>query len=399
MTKIQNTCNINSYSLSNSKRDSLNNKMIEKSINRLDITYCQSDTFELFEAELYNNIERSNKYFNIKKLISKTFISLFSVLIILLAILSVSVYEDIFKKIIFDFPLEWKINDSLSMLISLIFIIGLIAMPSLLGAESNEFKNIIFSWFNKDIRKLKRLNMILSTLDKKVEVNIYNFDLENNKHWIWKTLTKSLLLNFQNVNFHIRNDQINSTNKKLKEFNVLNITINSDKKDIKQKEISILLSNEENELFELMKLCSSYMISKSNEHLVSLELFEYCGKDLISKNQKLKNNEFVNLQTFTNRSFKDFNFLKHNDLHGMHFNNIKFNETNDNKKEISYYLNNHIEECLKSFNQPISYLILYFYAKDIMNNDKKIILILEEFINKAYDNQAYNLINQYLQKK
>ena len=79
MTKIQNSCNINSYSLSNSKRDYLNNQMIVKSTNRLDITYCKSDTFELLEAELYNNIGRSNKYFNIKKLISKTFISLFSV--------------------------------------------------------------------------------------------------------------------------------------------------------------------------------------------------------------------------------------------------------------------------------------------------------------------------------
>jgi hypothetical protein len=51
-------------------------------------------------------------------------------------------------------------------------------MPKILDSEGNELKNLINSWFNKDIRKAKRLKLAYSNFDIKSEIHLYNFDLK-----------------------------------------------------------------------------------------------------------------------------------------------------------------------------------------------------------------------------
>lgn len=56
-------------------------------------------------------------------------------------------------------------------------------------------------------------------------INLYNFDLVENEHWLWKVIVKALLKRFTNVNFYIRNDQSKIIYRRLKDLGVLNIQI------------------------------------------------------------------------------------------------------------------------------------------------------------------------------
>ena len=81
--------------------------------------------------------------------------------------LSVSIYEDFLKKIIFEMPFDWQDDDYIAFLFVFVFFLGLLMMPSILDGEKNEFKTLISSWFNKDARKLRKLELTLSNFDKK----------------------------------------------------------------------------------------------------------------------------------------------------------------------------------------------------------------------------------------
>ena len=91
-----------------------------------------------------------------KKRVSSGIISIISVFVILIAFLSVSIYEDFLKKIVFEMNFSWTINDYISLSFVLVFFLGLLIMPSLLNGEKNEFRTILSSWFNKDIKRLKK---------------------------------------------------------------------------------------------------------------------------------------------------------------------------------------------------------------------------------------------------
>ena len=62
---------------------------------------------------------------------------------------------------------------------------------------------------------------------------------------------------------------------------------------------------------------------------------------------------------------------------------------------MAYYLRNHIEECVATFENPISFLILYYYVKDIVLDQRRTIKILEKLISSIKQKQQYELINFY----
>ncbi len=66
------------------------------------------------------------------------------------------------KKIIFELPFDWNVSDTVSLVFVIIFFFGMVMMPSLLDGEGNEFKNILSSWFNKDIKKTKKTKIAFS---------------------------------------------------------------------------------------------------------------------------------------------------------------------------------------------------------------------------------------------
>ena len=392
----QNSCNIYTSKLCETKRKTKNDKIISKEANQIHITFCEGDSLESFENDL--NLLRGNSFsYFFKKRFSSAFISIFSVLVIMFALISASIYEDLLKKVIFTLPFDWQTSDTVSSIFVLIFFLGLVLMPSLLDAEGNEFKNILSSWFDKDIRKLKRLKLVFSIYDKKTVINLYNFDLEDDEHWINRLLLKTLVKRFYTINLYIRNDQVQSIKKRLEVFDLLNIEVFKTRKQTNKCDINFLLSSKEQKLYSLMQLSSTKVLNvKEREVFISLELFEYCGRNFFEEQKDSKEQLISGFQNFINRSFDDFNFISQEKSQQIYFSKqASFKDLEDEEKRLAYYLRNHIEECISYFDNPISLLILYYYVKDIVLDEKRTVLILEKFIETIDKKQQYELIEDY----
>ena len=393
----QNSCIIHVSKLYNSKRNVIDESCIAKRNDELHITYCENDTLDKFEADINLLAGSSSSFYFFKKRFSSTVISIISVFAILTALLSVSIYEDFLKKIVFEMPFDWALNDYIALGFVLVFFFGLLMMPSILDGEGSEFKDLISSWFNKDIRKLRKLELAFSNFDKNMDIHLYNFDLEDSNHWLWKFFVSTILNRFSSVNFYIRNDKVQSIQKKLKKFKIENIEIIKEEISRKKCDIEILLSSKEQKLYSLMQLCSTNIMKQwDKKSFISLELFEYCGKNFIKDEQDSKNQLIFGFQNFINRSFDDFGFLDQENSQQIFFTqNVVFKDLADEEKRLAYYLRNHIEECVSIFENPISLLILYYYVKDIVLDQRRTIKILEKFISSIKQKQHYELINFY----
>ena len=388
-------CYIFNSSLYKSKRTENNNKIIEKNNNELSITYCINDSFEQFEEELNIIAGKSSFAYKIKKKLVLNFVSFISALVILFALLSVSIYEDVLKKIIFEMPFEWTINESISLAFSVIFFIGLFLMPSIIEGESSEFKNLVFSWFNKDIRKNKKFKILISSIDSKTKINLYNFDLAKFDDFAWKIITKNILLQFDNINFHIRSEKIDLLKSNLASFEIKNINV----KILENRENiainSLLLSNDEKKLSSLLLMCSSAKLPSIEEkNLFSLELFEYASKNFFDS--KDENQNYNGYQGFINNCFNDFYFLEQNDLNQIHLineKNLSYDEYD--RKKLAYQLKNSLEDCVDKFDNPISLILLYYFVKDIIVDENRIVKILNKLILTIENSQDYMLVKTY----
>ena len=392
----QNNCNIYISKLCNSKRKRVEDSSVSKKNNDLYITYCEKDTFDKIESDLNSLVGSSALYF-LKKRVSSGIISIISVFVILIAFLSVSIYEDFLKKIVFEMNFSWTINDYISLSFVLVFFLGLLIMPSLLNGEKNEFRTILSSWFNKDIKRLKKLSLLLSNFDRKTTLHLYNFDLEDSNHWLWQIFVNRILDRFYDVNFYIRNDKIQNITNRLNEFEVMNIEIIKSENSPKKCDIEVLLSQKEQKLYSLMQLCSTVILkNRDKKSLISLELFEHCGKNFIKEDLDSKNQIIFGFQNFINRSFDDFKLIAQEKSLQVYFtSNVTFKDLADEEKRLANYLRNHIEEFVASFENPISLLILYYYVKDIVLDKRRNIKILEKFISSIEQKQQYELIDLY----
>ncbi|MFT7003328.1 MAG: hypothetical protein ACJAWW_000674 [Sulfurimonas sp.] len=387
---------LHTSSLKQSKRKTVKDAIISKSENEINITFCKDDKLDKFEREI-NLLTGGSFFYSIKKRFSSSFISMLSVLVIMFALISSSIYEDLFKKIIFELPFIWDIKDTISLIFIVVFFFGILIMPSLLDTEGNEFKNILSNWFNKDTRKIKRLDLALNLFDKDSIVNLYNIDLFHKNHWVLRLLLVSLIKRFERINFHIRNDQIEVIKKELENLKIKDIKIVKNTPVTNNFNIDFLLSQKEEKLYLLMQLCSSIIIDKKQEKdLISLELFEYCGRSFF-ENEKSSNEELVSgFQNFINRSFKDFSLISQDNTSKIYFtSDTTYIKLEDEQKRLAYYLRNHIEECVSYFDNPISLLILYHYVKDIVLDKKRTLLILEKLISSLVKKQQYDLVDKY----
>lgn len=393
----QNSCFIHISKLCNSKRKTKEDSCVSKKNNSLYVTYCENDSLDKFEADINLLAGNSSFLYFLKKRFVSIFISVISVLVILIALLSVSIYEDFLKKVIFEMPFDWQLNDYIAFIFVFVFFLGLLMMPSILDGEGNEFKNLISSWFNKDVRKLRKLELALSNFDKKMEIHLYNFDLEDSEHWIWKIFVSRVVHRFSNINFYIRNDKLQTISKRINKFEILNLEIIKAEKTPKKCDVEILLSAKEQKLYSLMQLCSTVIAKQRDKKtFISLELFEYCGKNFIKEENDSKNQLIFGFQNFINRSFDDFKFLvQEKSLQVFFTQNVIFKDLSEEEKRLAYYLRNHIEECVERFENPISLLILYYYVKDIVLDKRRNIKILEKFISSVKNKQQYELINFY----
>ncbi|WP_321471206.1 hypothetical protein [Halarcobacter sp.] len=388
-------CNVISGALQKNNRK---DKIIVKALNDIEIVYSNNDTLEEFEYCLNQICGNSSSLFKLKKKISAYFLSVVSVIVILFALLSSSLYEDIMKKIIFETPFDWLITDTVSIFFVLIFFLGLVLMPSILDGEGSEFKQSLKAWINKDIRILKRLKIAVNSLDKKCQIDIYNIDLIDDNHWIWRLVMPIFINHFININIYVRNDLKNKTEKRLKKLDVLNITTQrqSNYKDTSFLNYELFFSQKEQSLYKLMQLSSTNILNKDEQNIyISLELFEYCGRNFFDTRSE-KNQLISGFQNFINRCFDDFKLLEQHASNQIFFKkHINLIDIEDDKRRLSFYLRNHIEECLNYFDNPISLLILYYYVKDIVLDEKRTIIILEKLIDSIKNKQQYDLINNY----
>ena len=392
----QNNCSIYVSKLCSSKRKRVEDSSIFKKNSDLYITYCENDTLDKIESDINSLVGSSALYF-FKKRFSSSLISIISVLVILIAFLSASIYEDFLKKILFEMPFTWVLSDYISLAFVLVFFLGLLIMPSILDGERSEFRNILSSWFNKDVRRLKKLSMLLSNFDRKTTVHIYNFDLEDADHWLWQILVNRVLNRFNDVNFYVRNDKVQNIIDRLNDFEVMNIEVIKSENITKKCDIEILLSQKEQKLYSLMQLCSTVILKqRDKKSFISLELFEYCGKNFIKEEIDSKNQLIFGFQNFINRSFDDFKLIAQEKSLQVYFtSNVIFKDLSEEEKRLAYYLRNHIEEFVTLFENPISLLVLYYYVKDIVIDKKRNIKILEKFISSIEQKQQYELIDLY----
>lgn len=386
------TYNIYTGSLGLNNRKTQNDVIISKDKNEINMTFTEIDTLEKFEIDV-NSLRGKSFLYSFKKRFFSSFVSLLSVIVIMFALIASSIYEDLFKKIIFELPFLWEFKDSISLVFVLFFFFGILIMPSLLDTEGNDFRNVLFSWFNKDIRKLERLKSALNFFDKDIVINLYNIDIFGKDHWIWNLLIKILLKRFNTINFYIRVDNIDSMKRQLKLFDITNINLIKNKDSLK--DVDFLLSLKEQKLYSLMQLSSTLFTNSSKEKkVISLELFEYCGKNFFENEEK--GYLVSGFQNFINRSFDDFYFITRNKSFQIYFTNkVKYKSLNEEHKRLSYYLRNHIEDCISCFDKPISLLILYYYVKDIVLEEKRTISILEKFIETIVNKQQYEFIDEY----
>ena len=391
------SCKIISGKFYDIKRKDKQEAIITKNENSIDIVYLRNDTQEEFEKNLNEVCGNSSFFYNLKKRFSSTAFSVISVLVILFALISSSLYEDLLKKIIFEYPFVWELGDSISILFVILFFFGLVMMPSILDGESSQFKDVLQSWFNKDARVLKRLSLGFKNIDKKCVINIYNMDLEDENHWLYKLVLKAITKRFVELNIYVRNDQKKSLARKLKGFGILSCEFENEKVISNKNRVDILLSSKELILYKLMQLSSTTIINKEQEEkFVSLELFEYCGRNFFEDKQSTKTELISGFQNFINRSFDDFNFLTQYQSNQILFTkNVVFKDLEDERRRLSYFLRNHIEECVEYFDNPISLLVLYYYVKDIVLDEKRTILILEKLVESIKNKQQYDLINMF----
>src|SRR5574344_258810 len=298
-------CFICTSKLSNKKREKKEESSIFKEKNALNITYCENDSIEKFEEDVSSLIGKNKTllYFLNKKFIPLT-ISITSVIFIMIAFLTISIYKYFLKKMILETPSSFELKDYISLGFVIFLFLSLLFMPKILDAEGNELKNLINSWFNKEIRKAKRLKLAYSNFDKKMEIHLYNFDLEDEKHWLWSIFTTMILRRFTNIYFYIRGDKVESDKKTLENLSTLNIKVIKNNKLQKSSNIDILLSKKEQIFYSLLQLCSTIVTqSKDKKIFISLELFEYCGKNFI-KSDDDENHLSFGFQSFINRSFE-----------------------------------------------------------------------------------------------
>ena len=401
---MKSNCTIFTGNLLSNKRESKETEIIRKKDNEIEIVFFEDDTLNDFESSLNKICGNSSFLYTLKKKMASYMLSFISVVIIMFALISSSLYEDVFKKILFETPLNWTVGDSISLLFVLILFLGLLMMPSILDGESSQLKDVLQAWFNKDARRVKRIRIALKELDKKYQVKIYNIDFLSENHWMWKLIVPSLVNHFQELDFFVRNDQKRVVEKRLENLDVLDIKIKNKRYLSKKTELELLLSQRENSLYSLLHLSSTSIISKNlSKQFVSLELFEYCGRTFFiqdnsnDKNNKKETNNLVSgFQNFINRCFDDFFLLGQEKSTQVYFTSLaKEKDLSDEKRRLSYYLRNHIEECLEYFDNPISLLVLYYYVKDIILDEKRTIAILEKLIFSIKKKQQYDLIQIY----
>lgn len=106
---IQNSCYVHLSKLCDSKRKTIDETCVIKKNSELFITYCEGDTLDKFESDINLISGNSSFFYFLKKKFFSMFISILSVLVILIAFLSVSIYEDFFKKIVFETPFLGKL--------------------------------------------------------------------------------------------------------------------------------------------------------------------------------------------------------------------------------------------------------------------------------------------------
>lgn len=378
------------------KRELASENIILKDNNILEITFLKNDNLDDIEKNLELLLKKNQFVTKLKRSLKRLVVPSLSIIALLFMLLSVAIFEDFFKKLIFEKPLLFVSSDFISLIFISIFIILLALMPSIMNIEADEFKNFLSSFFNKRLARIQKFKALIGAFDEKIEINIYNFDIYSEKDDIYEVFFKSVLDKFNNVNLYIRGNNQEKTLKLLKKYSKSKVNIINKPTIYKNSfDFIYMLSELEINYLKLLKLCS-YNVFKNENIFVSLELFEYLGKDFIKYNKEQNSSFDFAIQGFIDRCFNDFHFLKQ-EKSIQHFftNSLSIENLDINSFEFTQYLRNHLEETLQKLENPISFIILYKYLKSIVLDEKRVIKILEKFISSVKNRQQYEFIDSF----
>ena len=115
-------CFVHVEKLCTSKRKTINESCVIKKNNELYITYCENDSLDKFEEDISLIAGSSSFFYKLRKRFFSSLISVVSVCVILMAVLSVSIYEDFLKKMLFEMPFDWNMNDFISLIFSCFYL-------------------------------------------------------------------------------------------------------------------------------------------------------------------------------------------------------------------------------------------------------------------------------------
>ena len=193
-------------SLYTSPRQSLEEPLLIRTNQRVSLTLTEKDSLTALEQLL---IQEAPSRQLLYRLLSWG-LSLISVSIILVAIVALSVYEDLAKQLLLHHRFAGNYADWLSVGMMVLVIAGIGLAPAIVSGESSQLKEVLKSWFFHDLRRTHRLGKVIRGWKKTLPLHLYNVDRLSEQHWFWRLLAPVFLRHFQCSVWHVRHDQVNA---------------------------------------------------------------------------------------------------------------------------------------------------------------------------------------------
>lgn len=388
---INKKINIITGGLNKSPRNGSVTNIVNVTKDELNITFYKEDTISLFEKELLKTSKKSQFISNLKKAIASFSVTVLSVLVVFFILISSSIIEKLTNKFIYESSIL-KQGDYIALAIVLSFMIFLLLFPSLFEKQHSGFKDFISSYFKEENRLVNKFKYILKSYDKNLTVNLYNFDLEKDLN-LWNLLVPSIVKRFDNVNFYIRKDKVEEVLRNIERLGILKPNIIEQDIPVHPSIKYIDSQNEEN-LFNLLQICSTNYVSAKDSEEVSLELFEFCAKNLYGDTKNGSKEAYV--QNYIERAFQDFKIIQ---LQKNNFVKLNFKEDRKNIKDdikrVTYFLRNHIEQIVQVINTPLALMITYSIISKVETNDQKRVILAKAIIDSIKKNPSNSYINKY----
>ncbi len=307
---------------------------------------------------------------------------IFSVSIILIAIVALSVYEDIAKQLLLYQQFRGNFADWLSLVLMFLVIAGFALAPAIISGESSQLHDVLKSWFFHDIRRRRRLAKVVRSWKRDGDLHIYNVDTLPRNHWFWRLLAPLLLSHFQESVWHVRHDQASTLEQWLGKHDISRV----------QREVSppCQVSEyvyDEQELSLLRWMGALALVAPVAQPYVTARLIRCIAPLLLTEERANQTGLLIE------RMSKDFGMTQL-DERGRILWHGPVDVTERARNEIRVQLQEHWEEIVNLLESPISLCCLH-QLLEISLPLKEQVSILERLLERIEATQQYDLILLY----